>query len=185
MIGRANAAFQEIINLMQQIKTFAPSNNQGNPSLRGNLTQQLGNKYAELVEATIPILWFSNYRSSGIKDAQLKTATLLKDIEEQKTKISSVVGESRELLARQKKLSADITITAYGILFKNEAEQHEASAKKWLITTGAIAALTTIAAVYNYVASLDLIKGFSKVPASQAPNLPHCCPNSLLIVSVD
>lgn len=119
MIGRADAAFQEITNLLQQMNTFTINNHLGNQALRGNLTQQLGNKFEELVEATIPILWFSNYRSSGIKDTQLKTAALLKDIEEQKTEISGVVGESRELLAKQKKLSADITITAYGILFKN------------------------------------------------------------------
>jgi hypothetical protein len=171
VLGKASSAFQEILNTVQQIKSYNPANYGGMPNLQATLAQQLRSGYENLVEAALPILLYSALRSSGIQNAQASTYALLADIEKQRKEVTGVVNEAKDLLAGQKKLSAEIAIAGYGTLFAKEALGHEFAAKKWLTATGWFAGLTALAAVVNYGVSAYLLRAFS-MSSSQTPNLP-------------
>jgi hypothetical protein len=170
-LAKSNSAFQEILTTVQQIRNFNPSN-YANTNLQGNMVQSLTNQYDNLVEVVLPALLYSNLRSSGIRTAEVKTYEALAEIEKQRNELAILVNESKELLAGQKKLSAEIAITAYGSLFAKEAKEHGDAAKIWLGVTAALAALTAVAGWLNYQASVNLLNQFSMVPSSQVQNVP-------------
>lgn len=170
-LGKAINAFQELLNAIQQIRSF-DLNNYGNQNYRVTLIQQLKDRYDSWAEATLPILLYSNLRSSGIKAAQSNIYAVLDDIEKQRNELSGVVNEARELLAGQKKFSAEIAIAGYGTLFAKEAREHQAAAGRWLITTGVLAGLTALAAVVNYGVSVHLLNAFSKASSSELAKVP-------------
>ena len=172
VLAKANSAFQEILNTVQQMRNFNVVNYSGNPSIQGSFIQTLRGAYEKLVEAALPVVLYSNFRSSGIKNAQANTYALLADIEKQRKEIAGVVNEAQELLAGQKKLSAEIAIAGYGTLFAKEAQTHESAAKQWLIATGVFAGVTAIAAVVNYGVSVYLLRAASGMPSSQVPSIP-------------
>jgi hypothetical protein len=172
MLGKGNTAFQEVLNSIQQMNGLNAIALSGNPNLRGSLVQELRSRYETLVDVTVPVLLYSNLRSSGIKNAQANTHALLADVEKQRNELVGVVNESKELLAGQKKLSAEIAIAGYGTLFAKEAKEHDTAANKWLIITGVLAGLTALAAVANYSVSAYLLNEFSRMPSSQVPSFP-------------
>jgi hypothetical protein len=171
ILSKGNSAFQEILTTVQQIREYNPSN-YANRGLQVNLVQSLSTQYDNLVEAVLPALLYSNLRSSGIRTAEAKTYGALAEIEKHRDELATLVNESKELLAGQKKLSAEIAITAYGTLFAKEAKEHGDAAKIWLGVTASLAALTAVAGWLNYQASANLLNQFSKVPSSQVQSVP-------------
>jgi hypothetical protein len=172
LLGKSITAFQNVLNSIQQIKTFNIQNYSGNPGVRSSLVQELSRAYENLVESAVPILLYGALRSSGIKTAQAQTHAVLAEVERNRKQLDSVVNEAKELLAGQKKLSAEIAIAGYGTLFAKEAKEHDAAANRWLIITGVLAGLTILAAVANYLASVKLLNEFSKMSNSQVQNFP-------------
>lgn len=98
MLAKATSAFQEVLNTIQQIKNFDATNYGGNPTARQNLIQQLSSGYETLLEATVPVLLYSNFRSSGIKAAQASTYALLAEVEKRRDDVVHVVNDATELL---------------------------------------------------------------------------------------
>lgn len=172
MVGKGSSAFQEVLGTIQQMKSFSAANYSGNTNIRYSLSQELSKGYEKLVEATVPVLLYSEFRSSGIKSAQAKTYALLLDFEKQRNELIGAVKEANDLLAGQKKLSAEIAIAGYGTLFAKEAKEHADAANRWLIVTGILAGLTALAAVVNYGNSVNLLNEFSKMPSSQVSSFP-------------
>lgn len=172
MIGRGTNACQEILNAVQQMRSLNAIALGGNPGLRGSLVQQLTSGYDNLVEATLPLLLYGNLHSSGINDAQARTYALLAEVEKQRDEVVSIVNETKELLAGQKKFTEEIAIGGYGTLFAKEARAHATAATVWLTVTGILAGLTAWAAWANYRASVALLDGFVRMPNSQVPNFP-------------
>ena len=171
MIARPSASFQRILSSIQQIKNFSPAN-YGNPNLAGSMVQELRTGYDNLVEETVPILLYSEFRASGIKNTKQKTYDLLAEVEKQRNELVSLVNESKELLAGQKKYSAEIAIAGYGTLFANEAKDHGDATKIWLGITGVLAVLTASAAVANYFVSVNQLNQFLRLSGSQVPSIP-------------
>jgi hypothetical protein len=171
MIANPSSAFQRIINSVQQIRSFGPQN-YGNQNLANSMVQELRIGYDSLVEAAVPVLLYSEFRASGISNTKQKTHELLAEVENQRKELGDLVSESKELLAGQKKFSAEIAIAGYGTLFANEAQEHADAAKIWLCATGILAILTASAGVWNYLVSESLIKQFSQASASQVSSIP-------------
>ena len=172
MLGKCTSALQEVLSTIQQMRIFNPANYAGNPNMRNSFVQQLNDGYEKLAEAAVPVLLYSELRSSGIKSAQARAYDLLAEIEKQRNELTGAVNESKELLAGQKKFSAEIAIAGYGTLFAKEAKEHGDAAKRWLVVTSVLAALTSLAAVANYRTSISLLNEFASTSASHVPNLP-------------
>jgi hypothetical protein len=170
-ISKGNSAFQEIVQAVQQIRNFNPSN-YGNSNLQRTLIQQLFNGYDNLVDAVLPLLLYSNLRASGIKSAEANIYQVLADVQKQQSETERLVNESKDLLAAQKKLSAEIAITGYGTLFAKEAQEHGNAAKLWLGVTGVLAGLTATAGWWNYRTSVNLLNQFASLPSSQVASVP-------------
>lgn len=171
-LGKASAAFQELLNTVQQIKNFEVRNYGGGQDVRVSFTQQLRNGYDNLAESALPVLLYSNLRSSGIRNAQANTYALLAEIERQRNEVVGFVSEARDLLAGQKKFSAEIAIAGYGTLFAKEAREHQTAANKWLIVTGILAGITAIGAAINYGLSVKLLNQFAAISGPQIPKIP-------------
>ena len=149
MIANPSSAFQRILTSVQQIRGFSPQN-YGNPNLAASMIQELRNGYDNLVETSVPALLYSEFRASGIKNTKQKTHDLLAEVENQRNELAALVSESKELLAGQKKFSAEIAIAGYGTLFADEAKEHGDAAKIWLGITGVLAVLTASAASVEF-----------------------------------
>ena len=171
MVGKVNTAFQQVLSTIQQIKSYTPSN-YSNQNQRGLLIQELQNGYDNLVEVTVPVLLYDQLLSSGIKNTQAEMRSLLEGIDAQRDQLAGVVNESKELLAGQKKFSAEIAIGGYGTLFAKEAKEHADAAKRWLAVTSVLAALTAVAAVANYRVSVILLDEFARTPTSPVLSFP-------------
>ena len=172
MVQKGNSAFQELLVAIQQMRNFNVVNYGGNPNMQSSLIQTLRMRCEDLVEATLPVLLYGSLRSSGIQKAQATTLGLLAEIEKQRSEMVGVVNEAKELLAGQKKFSAEIAIAGYGTLFAKEATAHDSAAKRWLIAAGFFAGLTALAAWVNYRGSVNLLNEFSKISSSQVPSVP-------------
>ena len=170
--GKTTTAFQEIITTIQQIKGYNVQNVGGNTNVRWHLIQQLSSGYEKLVDAALPAILYSNFRTSGIKNAQASIYALLNDMERQRKELAGVVNEARDLLAGQKKLSAEIAIAGYGTLFAKQAQEHEDASKRWLLVAGILAVCTAIAAVTNYYVTARLLSSYLLAPTFQPPSLP-------------
>lgn len=172
MVQKASSASQEILNSVQQMNGFNVASYGGNPNYHSSLIQELRTRYEILVEAAVPILLYSNFRASGINEAQAKTYTLLEEVEKQRDEVVRVASQAKELLAGQRKFSEEIAIGGYGTLFAKEARAHGYAAVGWLGVTALIAGFTAYAAWANYRVSIDLLTEFARMPSSQVPAFP-------------
>jgi hypothetical protein len=171
LVGKCSTPFQQLLDTIRQIKDFNIANF-SNQNYRLSLIQQLRDGNDNLVEAAVPVLLYGNLLTSGIKTAQANTHAILAEIDKQRGELVGVVKEAGDLLAEQKKFSAEIAIAGYGTLFAKEAREHNTAANKWLMTTGVLAGLMALVAVVNYRISANILDQFSHSSGSQLPQLP-------------
>jgi hypothetical protein len=174
-LGKVNSCFQELLSNIQQIRAFNPANYGGdNSSLRASFNQQLRNSYDSLFDAALPVLLYSNLRSSGMKNAEVRAAELLAAAEKQNNEQTAILGAARDLLANQKKFAQEIAVTGYGSLFAREARSHQIASWIWLAVSGVFAGLIAYFGWMNYQNTVQLMNEFSKTVTSNTvqPSIP-------------
>jgi hypothetical protein len=173
-VGKAGSCFQELLNNIQQIRTFNPANSAGNPNMRGILIQQLRTSYDNLFDAALLVLLYSNLRSSGMKDVAARAAELLAAAERQNNEQTAILGAAKDLLANQKKFAQEIAVTGYGSLFAGEARSHQIASRIWLAVSGTFAVSIAYFGWVNYQNTVQLMNEFSKTVTSNTvqPSIP-------------
>lgn len=141
----------------RQIKDF--NANQGNPAgTRDSLIQSLGDHYHHYFENISPIVAYAVRRGTDFERLETEarqSVTALQSFRlEQEQKATVMLADIQSTLDKVRRAAAEVGVAQHSIHFKEQADEHLARGKKWLIATvifGAVTLLYAIAVGVYYI----------------------------------
>lgn len=130
------------------IQTFSPAQHQSPFNVRNDLINQLRDSYDTYFAAVSPVIAYSIRKGTDFgaleKKAQEMVSSMDAHNKDQIEKQKHVSSEMELVLQKVRQAAAEVGVSQHATHFKEEANSHEVSSKKWLWTT-IVAAILTIA----------------------------------------
>lgn len=171
------------LDKLTKIGEFSLQNNPTNPiETRNQLINAVRDSYDEVFSIVSPILAFSIRKGTDFerleeqgKAALLRIESLSAEYQQQLEKAHS---EAQQLVQEIRTIAAESGVAQHSIHFKQEADQHENSAKTWLTATICLAIATFL------VGGLFLFSYYSLVPTMTGTQSLQLAISKIVVISV-
>ncbi|MBI5408494.1 MAG: hypothetical protein HZA14_03920 [Nitrospirae bacterium] len=132
---------------LNAIQTFSPAQQQNPLNVRNELINQIRDAYDGYFSIVSPVIAYSIRKGTDFETLENKAQEIVSSMEsvknEQIKKQKQISLEMESVLQKVRQAAAEVGIAQHATYFKEEAQEHSTSAKRWLYTT-VVAALLTV-----------------------------------------
>jgi hypothetical protein len=156
----------------RQVKRFSLLSNPSNPiAVRDQLINQIRDYYDNVFLHVAPLVAFAVRSRTDFERVEREAVEKLKHIDEISADHEKVMAASRneasQILDEVRRMAAESGVSQHSIHFKQEADQHEKNAKRWLAATICLVLLTVGAGVLVSRAYFSLIPSMTSTQSLQ------------------
>lgn len=185
-----NEALRQVIDvarpqleIFRQIQAFSLSNNPNNPiAVRDQLIGQIRDNYDAVFRIVAPLVAFAIRKGTDFARLEEDAKARVQNIDSITRSYEDALKKSQQdatvMLEEVRRVAAEAGVSQHSIHFKNEADQHERSAKNWLWATVLIA-ISTVA-----IGALMVSIYFRSVHAMSAEQIVQLTVSKVVIVFI-
>jgi hypothetical protein len=146
-LSQPTNAARPALEHFRQVKRFSLLSNPSNPiAARDQVINQIRDYYDAVFRAVAPIVAFAVRSRTDFERVEREAEDKLKHIDEISAEHERALAGSRQeasqILDEVRRVAAESGVSQHSIHFKQEADNHEQGAKRWLIATISLALLT-------------------------------------------
>ena len=156
----------------RQVQEFTLAQNPNNPiEVRNQLITQLRDSYDGVFRIVSPVVAFAVRSRTDFERIERQAEEKLKHIDDMSAEHTKGMTETRkeanQILEEVRRIAAESGVSQHSIHFKQEADQHDKSANKWLIATICLALSTVGFGIVASMAYFHLIPTMNNMQSLQ------------------
>lgn len=153
---------ESVLEIFQAALDFDPLKSQNPAADRDHIISRLSSFRTNAPDSLAGVIAYANAMTSSAASLELefksKIAKIEKDIEDQILSVTNLSSESKDLISRIRDAAAEQGVSQQAIYFGKSSDIEDKSAKRWLIVTSAVGAITLSTAVLFVIQSMQMAK---------------------------
>lgn len=163
---------QNVIGNITQIRDFDLMKVPNPVPARDNIIQQMMNSYNGHFDTVAPMLSYAIRMGTDFENLEKAARAIVEGMQgvanDQKARGDSFIKDAEETLEKIHRAAGEMGVAQHSSHFEKQAIEHETNSKRWLLTTGILAAVTLAAGI---LMGINLFVRVGSLTASQSIQL--------------